>query len=251
MTLKAWNEEKDAIGLPRLDLTCPFCRTEWPKHDGELVERYEKRMEMGDPTATSTIADSYNEGMYGLPRDAAKSFELYNRAVGMGSARAAYMVGAAYWNGDGEVARDRAKAKEYIELGAARGSLLARYYLGHMECDRGKTDVAVKHWRVAAAAGYDDALRELQKVSRRKLSKKNLAESVEAHRKAKEEMMSENRNQFAAFLAKHGDNPREFPKYYRPGWMDIGLQDQTFDSAILDHQQEAGALGTNPWEGII
>ena len=129
MTLKAWNEEKDVIGQPRLDLTCPFCRTEWPKHDGELVERYEKRMEMGDPTATSTIADSYNEGMYGLPRDAAKSFELYYRAVGMGSARAAYMVGAAYWNGDGEVARDRAKAKEHVKLGAARGSLLARYYL--------------------------------------------------------------------------------------------------------------------------
>ena len=214
MALKVQNEEKDALGLPWLDLTCPFCRAEWPKN-GNLVERYEKRMEMGDATAASNIAGWYREGMYGLPRDAAKSFELYNRAVEMGSDSAAYQFGAAYWNGDGEVARDEAKAKEYMELGAARGSLLARYYLGDMEWHHGNTDVAIKHWRVAAAAGYDDALNELREVSQSKLSEKDLAESVEAHRKATEEMMSENRNQFAAFEAKHGD---KFLKYYRPGW---------------------------------
>jgi TPR repeat protein len=216
MTLKAWNEEKDAVGLPRLDLTCPLCRTEWPKN-GNLVERYEKRMEMGDPNATSTIADWYREGMNGFPQDAAKSFELNNRAVGMGCAHAPYEIGAAYWYGGGEVARDEAKAIEYMELGAARGCMFTRYYLGNIECDRGNTGVAIKHWCVAAAAGYDVALSELRKLSRRKLSKKDLAESVEAHLKATEEMMSENRKQFAAFEAKHGGNPREFRKYYRPG----------------------------------
>jgi len=34
--------------------------------------------------------------------------------------------------------------------------------------------------------------------------------------------------------------------------IDIGLQDPAFDSAILNHlQEEADALGTNPWAGII
>ena len=50
-------------------------------------------------------------------------------------------------------------------------------------------------------------------------------------------------------LAHVADNLTEDDAYPR---MDIGLQDPAFDSAILNHlQEEADALGTNPWEGII
>ena len=50
-------------------------------------------------------------------------------------------------------------------------------------------------------------------------------------------------------LAYAADNLTEDDAYPR---MDIGLQDQAFDSAILGHlQEESDALGTNPWAGII
>ena len=70
-------------------------------------------------------------------------------------------IADAYYNGEG-VERDMKKAKHYYELAAMGGNVDARHNLGCIGGHAGNMSRAVKHWMIAAGAGYDDSLKEIR-----------------------------------------------------------------------------------------
>jgi len=70
---------------------CPFCRVLEPTSDEEVIQRVNKRVELGDANAIHNLGCFYSEGSY-LPRNKAKALELWQRAAKLGCA-------LCYWHG--------------------------------------------------------------------------------------------------------------------------------------------------------
>ena len=117
---------------------CPFCRTPMPT-DEELVEQYNKRMEIGDAEAIRNLGCCYSDGVYGLPRNHVKALELWHQAAELGSTKSYSNIGGVYHVGNG-VERDEKKALHYMELAAMGGVVEARYNLGMYEACAGNMD---------------------------------------------------------------------------------------------------------------
>ena len=128
---------------------CPFCRTPVPFSDEEFLKRLKKRMEVGDPYASTSMGSYYHLGHYGLPQDSAKATELWHKAGKFGY----NTLGHAYYNGDG-VERDEKMASHYFELAAMEGDVWARHNLGVNERTAGNYDRASKHFMIAVRGGY-------------------------------------------------------------------------------------------------
>ena len=134
-----------AVSLRDADELCPFCRTPAPTTDEEMLERYEKRIELNDdPVAICSIGNYYADGSHGYPQNITKALELWHRAKEFGSSEASYNIGNGYAFGEG-VDVDVEKAIYYWELAAMRGSVLGRHNLGAMEEEAGSIDRALKH----------------------------------------------------------------------------------------------------------
>jgi hypothetical protein len=139
---------------------CPFCRTQAPPSEKEMIKRLQKRMEADDANASNQLGCCYRDGHCGLPRDFGKAFEIFNQAVELGSNEAYNSIGYAYRNGSG-VERDEEKAKHYYELAAMRGNVTARFNLGNNEMRGGNMERALKHYIIAAGCGESDSLKEI------------------------------------------------------------------------------------------
>ena len=144
---------------------CPFCRTPPPRSDEEIIKRIEKRMELNDAQAISSLGHYFAEGLLGLPQNHAKALELWHRAGDLGSAEAFFDIGDAYTNGNG-VERDEKKAKHFYEQAAMGGHVVARFYLGVAEMQKGKMGRALKHWMIAVKDGMDQCLENIKKLYR-------------------------------------------------------------------------------------
>ena len=108
---------------------CPFCRKPAPTTDWEMIERYKKRVEIGDAEAIYGLGCCYANGEYGLTQDHAKALELWHRAGELGNVGTYHNIGCVYNDGGG-VERDEKKANHYFELGAVGGDAMARQNLG-------------------------------------------------------------------------------------------------------------------------
>ena len=91
------------------------------------------------------------------------------------------------------------KAKYYYELAAMGGSITARHNLGACEKDAGNMDRAVKHWMIAAGAGCDKSLKAIRVCYLDgDATKDDFEKALRAHKEAKDEMKSEQREAAAA-----------------------------------------------------
>ena len=142
---------------------CSFCRTLLPTTDEELINRYKKRMNAGDPTATFNLGMYYREGLYGLPQNYAKAFELLHRSAELGNADANGCIGNAYNNGEGMVV-DKKKATHYFELAAIGGSEVARYNLSIKEKLAGNFDRSLKHFMIGVRSGDAPSLNQIKEL---------------------------------------------------------------------------------------
>ena len=111
---------------------CPFCRAPYPTSVKENIQRYKKRVEMGDAAAMQKVGECYSLGKCGLPQDMTKALELWHQAAELGCAEAYLAVGYAYYNGKG-VEIDKKKANHYYELAAMGGNEIARFNLSGIE----------------------------------------------------------------------------------------------------------------------
>ena len=112
---------------------------------------------MSDAYALNLVAGDYERGIKGMPQDFAKANELYLKAGELGCAEAYHNLGSSYYNGEG-VEVDKKKAKHYLELAAMNGDIFARYNLGCLEGQTGNHHRAMKHFLLAARAGYKNSL---------------------------------------------------------------------------------------------
>ena len=151
-------------------------------------------MEVGDATAMFNLGYFYSKGARGLLRDHSKALELYHQAGELGCAA----IGIAYRNGRG-VERDDAKADHYFELAAMMGDEMARFNLGCAEAHAGNWDRALKHFMIAAGAGFNNSVNGIQLLYKEGYAtKEDYTNALLAYQKYLDEVRSEQRDKAAA-----------------------------------------------------
>ena len=182
---------------------CPFCRIPHYNSNEEIIERLQKRAEANDAVAFKQLGCRYDKGDRGFPQDRVKAMEHWLRAGTLGCSISYYNVGNAYYTGEG-VERDMAKAIYYYELAAMGGDVHARNNLGSFEGHAGNMDRAVKHFMIAAGAGFDGSLTNIRRCFMDgHATKDDFEKALRAHKKAKDEMKSDQREIASAI---HGRN---------------------------------------------
>ena len=177
---------------------CPFCRNPAATSYGEIIESMKERVETGDAVAINELGWYYKRGNYGLRQNHHKAMRLWLRAGELGNARAYCNIGFAYSNGEG-VAMDAKKAQYYFELAAMGGDVQARHNLGVLENNADNMDRAVKHWMISAGAGFDESLTAIRDCFLDgHVTKDDFEMALRAHKEAKDEMKSEQREAAAA-----------------------------------------------------
>ena len=137
------------------------------------------------------LAGKYRDGSY---QDLRKSRELVHRAADLGHVGAIAELGSMYALGLDGISVDETKGRDFLERAAKSGETLALVNLGALEARKGRTKLGLTYLRTAAEAGEDEAVKRLLKVyMARSLSKDDLEKSLRAHRKANEDMRSEER----------------------------------------------------------
>ena len=160
-SIKKQNEEKSAD--KKIAFACPFCREPRP-HSDETVRRLEARCLKNDHNALTLMGNLYRNGDRGLPKDDLKALDCWIRAVEHGSPEACGGIGISYYQGEG-VAVDKERAALFERIGALRGQIVARHNIGCSEYHHlGNHEIGIRHWKIAAEAGYQHSLDALKKI---------------------------------------------------------------------------------------
>ena len=198
--------------------TCAFCRTVSYKDNAELIQRFETRIEKGDGRAAYNLAGRYRHGDNNFPRDEKKALQLYHRAADLGCISASGHLGFLYAFGEEGVERDTFTGRKFLETAVKEGSVDALYYLGCLEQGEGKMELALKCWRLAASAGDEGSMKNLQKAfSMKLLSKDVVEEALRMYQVACGEMISDERERYTKMKKAEAQNVgslRLYRSYY-------------------------------------
>ena len=177
------------------DKKCPFCRTPNPTTYEDIIERFKKRMEVGDAQAFCIMGNAYAHGRYGLLQNSAKAVELWRKGGKVGYNN----IGKAYGFGIG-VERDEKMAKHCYELAAMEGCSYARHDLGVNEYKAGNYDRALKHCMIAVRGGDTDSVKEIQRMYKDGYATKDhYAKALRDYQAYLVEIKSPQRDKAAAF----------------------------------------------------
>ena len=189
----------DNLGNIIADEKCPFCRTPKTSSTKEIIERLEKRMEVGDALAFCMMGNANFYGQYGFPLDGAKAMELWHKAGKFGYTN----LGHAYDTGEG-VERDTKMASHYYELAAMEGIAVARYNLGVDEYNAGNYDRALKHFIIAGRGGHTQSVKAIQDLYMEgHATKDHYTNALRSHQAYLHEIKSDQRDKAAAFGAQY------------------------------------------------
>ena len=176
---------------------CAFCRTPESSSDEERTRRLEKLVENGNANAFYQLGNNYAQGMKGIQQDWARANEFYQKAGELGRAVGYYQLGCSYTIGQG-VERDEKKAKYYCDLAAIKD---ARHNIGCFEGEAGNEHRAMKHFLLAANAGYPESLDIVKKgFMDRLVSKDEFEQTLRACHERQAEMKSDARDAAADFV---------------------------------------------------
>ena len=159
-SIKKQNEKKSTGKIAHL---CPFCREPPPSSDREYVRQLETRALKNDHRALLNIGSSFSRGINGFPKDELKALDYYIRAVELGSPQACVSIGTCYEQGNG-VSVNKEKAALFERVGALRGDIQSRHNIGCSEYHSGNHEIGIRHWKLAAEAGYQGSLSNLRNV---------------------------------------------------------------------------------------
>ena len=204
---------------PPLDHSCPFCRTALD----ETKFQFEERVRKGDAKAAYSLAFKYRDGdaRKNIPKDEAKFLELlHHAAADLSSLNAVAELGRMYCYGEDGVTKDKWKGLKYLEDVIKMGDARARFILGCIEEKEENIDLAIRHWKLAAAAGEKHSMKVLWKCfSKGALGKADLEETLRAHKEACDTMNSEERERYALWTKAKADTDvfltRILRSYYR------------------------------------
>ena len=188
---------EEARGRGKIDL-CAFCRVPYPSSAEENIKRIKKLADAYNSDATTYLAGWYVRGDGRMPQDWAKANELYLKAGELGCAKAYCNLGISHYHGRGmEV--DKKKAKHYYELAAMAGNLEARHNLGSDEYEAGNVHRAMKHFLLAARAGYKKSLDQVKAgFMNGNVTKDEYANTLRAHQDRFNMMKSDDRDRAVA-----------------------------------------------------
>ena len=156
--------EKQNDSGKKLAFTCPFCREPEPTLADEELALLEARCLQDDRIALTQVGYLYQRGeCEAAPKDELKALDCYIRAAQLGSAAACGCIGMSYDEGIG-VAANKERALLFDRVGALRGCVVARNNIGSSEYDSGNLEIGIRHWKIAAEAGYQDSLDELRDI---------------------------------------------------------------------------------------
>ena len=145
--------------------TCPFCRAPelTPNDSEEDVRRLETRALQKDPVALRSLAGMYALGVEGVRMDALKALDCWIRAIECGCASSCNDIARLYEEGYG-IFSDKKRAGLFERVGAMRGDVFARHNIGLTEYKLGNHEIAIRHWKISAEAGYQPSLDALKKI---------------------------------------------------------------------------------------
>ena len=155
------NEGKNSS--KKVAFTCPYCREASPTCLFEEHAQYEARCLQNDPYAFTMMGELYRDGDHQVAKDDLKALDCWIRAVELNGADACICIGDVYDKGN-EVTVDKERAALFWRVGALRGDVGARYNIGVAEYDLGNHEIAIRHWKIAAEAGYQPSLNALRKI---------------------------------------------------------------------------------------
>jgi len=177
---------------------CPFCRTPQLVSFEKALEMTKKRAEAGAAVSIHQLGHYYHDGEMGLQQDYDKAMELWLRAGELGHTLSYDTIGDAYYNGEG-VERDEKKAKYYWELAAIGGGVHARQKLGIVEWRAGNACRSMKHYMIAAGAGFEPSLQKVREgYLNGRVTKHDFEKTLRDQKEAKEAMKSDQRDAAAA-----------------------------------------------------
>jgi len=180
---------------------CAFCRAPPPENDEALLKAIMERAEMNDAKFIGDLGTQYMEGHLGLRMDKAKGLGLLTRAANLGDATACAALGTLYWLGEDGVPLDKTKARSYWERAAKKGDVASRANVGSFEHSNDNFRAAIKHYRIAAAAGEDTSVTNLITCFELDILRHNdLAWCLQAKDKACIEMKSEQRTEYEKYM---------------------------------------------------
>jgi TPR repeat protein len=156
------------------------------------------------------MGDFYQEGLNETPKDDLKALDCYIRAAELGSAAACTGIGISYREGDIGLAVNEERAALFERVGALRGEIAARHNIGCVEYDDlGNHEIGIRHWKIAAEAGYQPSLNVLREVyndtdgeepGKEFISKEEMDKVYRVGHEAQEEIKSEEREKHRAFI---------------------------------------------------
>jgi len=175
---------------------CAFCRMAPVFSDEKRIKSITKLTENGNAEAFNQLGGHYDEGAMGLSQDQQKANELFLKAGELGCADGYFNLGSSYASGSG-VNVDKKKAQHFYELAAMGGSIEARYNLGCTEKQSGNYERAMKHFIIAASAGYKCV--DVVKLGFMAgiVTKDEYANTLRSYQKSINEMKSDMRDQAA------------------------------------------------------
>jgi len=179
---------------------CPYCRTPPASSDEEKLKRTNNLMDRGIAYSYYMQAGNYARGRCGMPVDFERSNQLLLKAGELGCAVAYYNLGNSYMDGEG-VEVNMKKAKHYWELAAMKGHVEARSNLGVAEAKAGNWQRSLKHFMIAAKAGSNQSMDNVQAGYKCGIVTKDEYEVIlRAHQKSIDGMKSESRDKIAAMI---------------------------------------------------
>jgi len=179
---------------------CAFCRVSVNFSDKEYIKKIKQRMELNDAAAFNELGVNYRVGAMGLPKNNKKAFELWTKAAELGSARAHYSLATAYFgNGAG---LDIQKGIHHLKFAAVGGHEIARHSLGVIEGRGDITGQSMKHFMIAARAGYDESLKKVgEGYKAGHVTKDEYACTLRAYQMSVDEMMKSEGRTIASKLS--------------------------------------------------
>ena len=160
-SIKKQNEEKNSG--KKLIFTCPFCREPVPEEESEVHANLKKRCLQNDHTAFLLMGKAHRDAEYGIVKDDLKALDCWIRAVELGSPAACALIANKYHKGNG-VAINKERAALFERIGAMRGEIATRHNIGCTEYNSGNHEIGIRHFKIAAEAGYQDSLNALRGI---------------------------------------------------------------------------------------
>ena len=193
--------------------TCAFCREPMSRSNEEFLARLHQRVERKDQEAMCKLAIKSGSGQNGLSVDHAKCIDLLHQSAGLGYPPAHYQLGNFHDEGEMGLERNEEEALKHWEKAAEGGHLLARHNVGCTKYENDNQDciAAMYHWRLSASGGLKlsmDNLIECFGVG--VLHHGDLAETLQAFYRSREEMKSGDRVEYAKHLKRIGKSKEDY-----------------------------------------